>query len=145
VLARLARVTGEMTLEETARGVTRAFSEPVSRSAVSHTFMLCALDFLVGPTFELVIAGRRGADDVRGMRRALDAEYLPGGVALFRPDDDPSRVVRLAPYTREQVSRGGRATAYVCRNFACERPTTSPEEMMRLVRAAAGPPRSTGQ
>jgi uncharacterized protein YyaL (SSP411 family) len=28
--------------------------------------------------------------------------------------------------------RDGRATAYVCRNFACEAPTANPDELDRL-------------
>jgi uncharacterized protein YyaL (SSP411 family) len=132
-LARLARMTGDMSLDEAARGVVRGFSNQVSSAAMVHTHLLCAVDFLLGPTVEVVIAGRRDAEDVRGMRRALDGLYLTHAVTVFRPDDDPSVVAALAPYTRDQVSQSGRATAYVCRDFACQRPTTRVDEMLRMV------------
>jgi uncharacterized protein YyaL (SSP411 family) len=77
------------------------------------------------------------------MRRALDRAYAPNRVVVFRPDDDPERIARLAPYTRGQVSQGGVATAYVCRNFACERPTTDAGEMLRAL-GGGGPERNLG-
>jgi uncharacterized protein YyaL (SSP411 family) len=39
----------------------------------------------------------------------------------------------MALLTREMELRDGRATAYVCRNFACERPTTDPDRMAELL------------
>jgi len=137
-LARLARLTGAMEYERAAWGVVRAFSAQVSRAAMAHTQLLSAVDFLVGPTFEVVIAGKRGAGDVERMRAALDRVYLPNRVVLFRPDDAPTAITRLAPYAGAYSSQGGIATAFVCRAFACERPTTDVDQMMKLL-AAAGP------
>jgi uncharacterized protein YyaL (SSP411 family) len=35
----------------------------------------------------------------------------------------------LLPWIASMQPRDGRATAYVCRDFACQQPATSPEEL----------------
>jgi len=85
-----------------------------------------------------VIAGTAGSPGVDAMRRAVEAAYVPNRVLVFRADGDADRIGTIAPYTRDQESLDGAATAYVCRNFACERPMTDPGQVSRAL-AAAGP------
>ena len=139
-LARLSRLTGDMRLDEAARFVGRGFAGQVSSSPAAHTFLLSAVDFLLGPSVEVVIAGRRSSDDVRAMRRVVDDAFAPSMVTVFRPDDAPEKIAELAPYVHDQRSLGGRATAYLCRNFACERPTTDLDALRRALGGAPGRP-----
>jgi hypothetical protein len=100
--------------------------------------MLSAADFMAGPSVEIVLAGRRGAPDLARLRAVIDGAYRPRAVVLFRPDEEPGPVVELAPYAAGQVSLGGQATAYVCRQFTCERPTTDADEFGRMLDASDG-------
>ncbi len=134
-LARLARFTGDMKWDAKARAVGAAFAAQASRIPMAHAFTMTAVDFLVGPTFEVVVAGSRGSDDTRAMLAAVDRAFVPNKVVVFRPSEDPKPVAAVAPYTREQVAISGEATAYVCRNFACDLPTTDPRDV--LVRLGA--------
>ena len=80
----------------------------------------------------LVRAGQHR--DTRALARALAAPFLPRQVVLMRPAGEAgARVADLAPYTRGQSALGGRATAYVCRDFACELPTTDASRMLDLL------------
>ncbi|MDH4036539.1 MAG: thioredoxin domain-containing protein [Candidatus Krumholzibacteria bacterium] len=135
VMARLARLTGDMTWDAHARDVGRAFHAQISAAPMAHTYALVAADFLVGPTMELVIAGEVGAPGTEAMRREADRRFLPHLVTVFRPATGADRVIALAPYVREQVAQGGAATAYLCRNFACELPITDPAELGRRLDA----------
>jgi uncharacterized protein YyaL (SSP411 family) len=139
-LARLARLTGDMGFDAAARAVGRGFAGQVSSAPAAHTHLLAAADFLLGPSLEVVVAGARGAADVRALKRVVDGEYAPNMVMLFRPDDDASRIAAVAPFVRDQRSLDGRATAYVCRNFACERPTTDADAVRALL-GGSGPAR----
>jgi uncharacterized protein YyaL (SSP411 family) len=68
------------------------------------------------------------------MAAAIDTVYQPNRVVVFRPEESPDAVARLAPYTREQSALdGGRATAYVCREFACRQPTSDVQAMIRML------------
>ncbi len=122
-LLRLARLTGRAELEETARRTLAAFGS-ATRTPAGHTLYLLALDCALGPSFEVVIAGEPAAADTRAMLRAFQSPYVPHLVLLLRPEGDAPPIAALAPFTLEQKSRAGKATAYVCRNQACRAPTT---------------------
>ncbi len=148
VLLRLSRMTGEPAFARAADGVFKAFAPSVQRNPAGHSQMLVALDFALGPSYEVVIAGAPGAADARVMLRALEQRFLPNKVVLLRPDGpDAARLATLAEFTQSQSSLGGRATAYVCRDFACRAPTTDPQQMLAALAPTAGgrpAPRSAG-
>jgi uncharacterized protein YyaL (SSP411 family) len=133
-LLRLGRLLGRPDLEARAGSLIEAFSGQVIRRPTTCTQFLCGLDFALGPGREVVIVGRTGAPDTRALRDILRQKYNPNTVVLFRPDEERRPpVLKLAPYAAEMKSLGGKATAYVCSNYRCERPTTEPEELGSLL------------
>jgi len=133
-------VTADSDLEKRAADIGRAFSEQVARVPSIYTQMLVAVDFLAGPPHEVVIVGTPDAEDTRALARALAAPFLPRQVVLLRPAGEAgARVVALAPFTREQSALDGAATAYVCRDYACELPTTEASRMLALLGARDAP------
>ena len=64
------------------------------------------------------------------MLGALQTRFLPNKILIQPPDGDAPPIVRFAEYARLQASREGKATAYVCQNFACELPTTDVQRML---------------
>ncbi|MCX7012430.1 MAG: thioredoxin domain-containing protein [Candidatus Sumerlaeota bacterium] len=131
-LLRLARITGNTDYEAKAQAVMRVFAGQIASQPSAHCQLMCALDFAVGPSAEIVIAGRDGADDTQRMLAALRHAFVPNKIALFRPDEetDPP-IASLAPWLKNHESLNGAATAYVCRNHACHTPTTDVETMLR--------------
>jgi len=137
-LLRLGRVTANPDFETRAQAIGRALSREARQSPSSFTFLMMAVDFGVGPASEVVIAGDPGREDTREMLRALRNEFFPGVVVILRPTEEESpAIVRLAGFTRDLITRGGKATAYVCRNYQCELPTTDPRDMLELLSAFA--------
>ncbi len=132
-LLRLGRMTAAPDLEEKAAIIGRAFSTNVASSPVAYTQLMVALDFALGPSYEVVVAGEPGAQDVSAMLRALRAGFIPNKVVLFRPDGQSPAISRLADFTRYQESVDGKATAYVCRSYNCEFPTTDADAMLDLL------------
>ena len=131
-LARLARLTGSSGYDEGAAEIIRAFSSEVAAYPTMSNQLLAALDLLIGPSHEIVVAGPR--DEALKMARAAQRAYLPRAVVLVRCDDDPE-LDELAPFTANQKSLDGKATAYVCRQFSCARPTTELEAMLTMLGA----------
>jgi uncharacterized protein YyaL (SSP411 family) len=136
-MLRLARLTANPNLEERASAVSRAFSGSVARSPAGFTQFLSAVDFAAGPAFEVVIAGKADGADTHAMLEALRAAYIPNSVILLRPEGDEGAITEIAEFTRSQTGVDGKATAFVCRNFSCELPTTDPARMLELLGAAA--------
>jgi len=135
-LIRLARITGDPELEARAVVIGRTFSEGVKATPTSFTHLLLAVDFEAGPSHEVVIAGRPEAEDTQAMLRALNTHFLPNVVVLLRAEGPSPPIVQVAPFTEAQRSIEGRATAYVCRDFACKAPTTDVRKMLELLREA---------
>jgi hypothetical protein len=133
-LLRLARITANTNLEEKAVKIGRAFSEAINQSPSAHTQLMLAVDFMGGPSYEVVIAGKSGAKDTKAMIGALREHFVPNKVVLFRPTEEESpEIIRLAEYTKYQSSIDGKATAYVCLNYNCKLPTTDSEKMLELL------------
>ena len=125
-LGRLARLTGNTTHEERAQQLANAFSGMVSQGPSAFTQFLCGLDFAIGPTFEVVVTGKR--DESADMLKALRQTYLPNAAIVFIPEG--TDLSDLIPYTQGMTPRDGKPTAYVCENFACRQPTTDINEML---------------
>ena len=139
-LLRLERMTADTTFADKAAALFSAFSGELGGSPSSHTMMISALDFALGPSFEVVISGHPGSPDTEAMLSALRQRFLPHKVVVFRPSDMPAPpIVDLAPFTRTQKPLQGKATAYVCQNYICNRPTTDPQAMLNALGVAPQP------
>jgi uncharacterized protein len=133
-LLRLSRITGNTEYENKAQEIGRAFSSRVKQVPAGYTMLMAALDFGVGPSYEVVITGKHGSDDTNKMIDSLNSKYIPNKVVLFRPaDEDIPEITGIAEYTKTQKSLNGRATAYVCLNFSCKQPTADINEMLQAL------------
>jgi uncharacterized protein YyaL (SSP411 family) len=96
--------------------------------------MLAACEFLIRQQSEVVLAGERGAADARALMRALSVRFNPNRVALMVDSETTRR--RLAagiPAIEFMRPVEGRASAYVCRGYACQAPVSSVEEFTALL------------
>jgi uncharacterized protein YyaL (SSP411 family) len=133
-LLRLGRMTANSDLEGKAAKIGRAFSRSARQSPAAHTQLMVALDFGIGPCYEVVIAGNAQAQDTKAMVKALRTRFLPNKVVLLNPSEQESPgIAQLAEFTKNQSSIGGKATAYVCRNYNCKLPTTDMSKMLELL------------
>jgi uncharacterized protein YyaL (SSP411 family) len=132
-LLRIGRITANSEMEDMAEQVMRAFSAQVSRAPSGHTLLMSALDFAIGPSHEIVIAGDPAAEDTRDMLSALWSRFIPNKVVICRPAGE-SPITQIAAYTESQTSLDGQATAYVCQNYACRAPTTEIAAMIQALK-----------
>lgn len=133
-LARLHRMTGKTEYSDRAEQLVRAFSGEIDKSPSGFPLTLCGLDFLFGPTREIVIAGDPEAADTKAMLAELRKSFLPNKVILLRTPGNAAELAKLAPFTENQTSVDGKATAYVCENFACQLPTTEIAQLRELLK-----------
>jgi uncharacterized protein YyaL (SSP411 family) len=139
-LLRLGRMTANSDLEEKAAKIGCAFSGSVKQSPSAHTQLMVALDFGIGPCYEVVVAGNAQTEDTKAMVKALRTRFLPNKVVLLNPTEQESpEIAQLAEFTRNQSSIGGKATAYVCLNYNCKLPTTDIGKMLELLNVTSLP------
>ena len=135
---RLAELLGDPPRRERAMRVLASLSEPVARYASAFGHLLGAADMAVHGAVEVALAGDPASDDFRTLADAVGVEYVPSLVIAGGAPraDGPTDVALLA----DKVARDGRATAYVCRQYLCEEPTTDPSTLpAQLERAARSP------
>ena len=132
---RLSRFTGDTALDEEAHEVYRAFAAVADATPTAFIQFLCGLDFAIGPTSEIVIAGKEGARDTLSLLGALRKSFLPGKVVIFRPESPvQTDIETIAPFVSPLTAVNSKATAYVCRNFTCSLPVNDTAEMMALLK-----------
>jgi uncharacterized protein YyaL (SSP411 family) len=121
-LLRLAALTGEHEYERRAVGVLRLLHEVAVEHPLAFGHLLQAMDFHVSPVREVALVG----DDVEALARTLRGRFRPHLVVAGGLPDG-------VPLLDGRGSGDGRAAAYVCERFACQRPVTSPEELEALL------------
>ena len=135
-LVRLGRITANSDLEQKAAKIGEVFSKIVKQYPSAFTQLLVALDFGIGPSYEVVIAGDSKAEDTRVMLEALRKQFLPNKVVLFRAtENNAADISHFAEYAKNHSSLNGKATAYVCLNYECRLPTTDVRKMLDLLNA----------
>jgi uncharacterized protein YyaL (SSP411 family) len=130
-LLRLGHLTSDGEIENRGWTVLKALSQAVERSPSSHLELLSGADFALGPITELVVAGEESDPGVRSLWQVVQQRYMPNTVRAFNPVEKKSPMVKLIPYLEAQVAIGGRATAYVCQDYACKLPVHDPDALVR--------------
>jgi uncharacterized protein len=133
-LLRLGRITANTDFEKKAARIAKTFSESVRMAPSAHTQLMQGLDFAIGPSYEIVIAGNPDADDTKQMLKALGQRFVPNKIVLMRPPhSEEPEISKIAEFTKYQKSVNDKATAYVCLKYACKNPTTDPAKMLELL------------
>jgi uncharacterized protein YyaL (SSP411 family) len=125
-LLRLAALTGEHAYERAAVGHLRLLHELAPRHPTAFAHLLQAIDFHLRPTREVAIVG----DDAAGLVRTVRSKLRPDVVLAGGPGDGDASAV---PLLEGRTPLDGRAAAYVCERFACQRPVTEPGELEALL------------
>ena len=95
---------------------------------------MVAMDFLIGPSYEIIITGNSRAKDTKEMLEALRKHFIPNKVVILKAAKSKSpEIIRIAEFTKYQTSIDGKATAYVCADYKCKMPTTEVSKMLELL------------
>jgi uncharacterized protein YyaL (SSP411 family) len=123
VLLKLGRLTMDQHFTELGGQVLEAFSQQLARAPAYSSIMVTALDFRLGPTQEIIIAGDADEPDVKRMLNIIHGTFLPNTIVLLhQPDKADSALYNIVPFIKSQTAIEGKATAYVCENYACKEP-----------------------
>ena len=130
----LSRLTGDPQWDTKAHEQMRAFSGTVKAQPTAFTYFLLGVDFALRPGQEVVITGDPNKTDAQQMLAALNLNFAPHKVALVKSDQNAERLAKFAGFTDGLELAQGKATAHICKGFACKEPTSDVQEMVdRLV------------
>ncbi len=122
------------------RRTIEAFRAQWSRAPHAMPQMLCAVELALESPRHVVIAGDPRREDFR-MLAAVVHESIGPRRALLAAEGGEGQawLASRAPWIADMKPLGGRATAYVCEDFACQAPVVSAEELRRLLWSARTP------
>ncbi|PSN96439.1 thioredoxin domain-containing protein [Candidatus Marsarchaeota G2 archaeon ECH_B_2] len=129
-LLRLSRITGNTSYEEKAYALLESVGAQLEANPEGFTQLLCALDFALGPTHEVVIVGERRSQTTNRLLEELRRRFVPNHVIILREPYD-EEIAELCPYTKDMGGAGREALVYVCSNHSCNMPTDSVGEVLR--------------
>jgi len=133
-LFRLARISGRPGFQESADRLLAVFGPRLSVAPVAVPQMLAACEFRLSEPREIIIAGDRGAPDTQALVRAVHARFDPNRIVLLVDSEETRAALALGiPAIAAMHPLGGRAAAYVCRNFTCQLPVSEVGALTELL------------
>ena len=123
LLARLAELYHDVDARRRATWIVETQLQTMQRFPSAFGHALGVADMLIHGAVELAIVGDPAADDFKKLERAAAERYVPSLVIAGGPPSSTGDIALLA----DREARGGNATAYVCRSYACESPATTVE------------------
>ncbi|HEV7843958.1 MAG TPA: thioredoxin domain-containing protein, partial [Pyrinomonadaceae bacterium] len=136
VLLRLGLLTGREDYPRKAVTIFRLLRDAVERYPSAFGRLLCALDFYLSTPKEIAVIGSLDSEDTQKLLREVWKRYLPNKAVALSTEGD-ARAAEFVPLLRERTALDGRATAYVCEHYTCQRPVTTPEELAAQLEAGA--------
>lgn len=138
LLVRLYHITFNQEFQVKADRLFSAFSQNIAHSPSAYSQFLIAFDFARGPAQEIVIAGAPEDKTVTAMSDEIFQHFLPNKILLHRVQDgsQSAEMFSIAPFLKNQPLVQGKATAYVCENHVCQRPTTRVDELRKILDTA---------
>jgi uncharacterized protein YyaL (SSP411 family) len=135
-LLRLAALLSDETRRARGLRTIEAFRPQWSRTPHAMPQLLCAIELALEPPRHVVLAGSPAAADFRTLA-AVAHESLGPRRTLLAADGGEAQawLAQRAPWLAEMKPIGGHATAYVCEEYSCQAPVTSPDDLRRTLTA----------
>jgi uncharacterized protein YyaL (SSP411 family) len=118
-LVRLAKFTGESKYHTAGQRALEAGVGYMQQAPTAMGQSLLAVDFHLGPTYELVLAGDPAAAPTKKVLTDLRGQYFPHKI-LAAPA--PNAPPLLEPLLAGKEAMGDEPTLYVCEGFVCQAP-----------------------
>jgi uncharacterized protein YyaL (SSP411 family) len=138
VLLRLGKLTGQQGYLETAEKTMSQAADLMRRAPGATGQMLMAVDFHLGPTYEMVLAGDRANSATATVLADLQRRFLPNKVLAMPTGSNTSKVSNTSPTDKKELladllvgktAIGDSPTLYICEGFTCQQPLQGEEEI----------------
>ena len=142
---RLLALTTDDNWRKRAERTMRAYSGVIEQQPWSLDEMMLALDYHTDASKEVLIVLPPEGDPALAdpLLSVLHTTFLPNRVSIVGHEGKlAERLGKQVPWVAEKPARGGKATAYVCMQGACDLPTNDPAKLRKQllqVEAYPGP------
>jgi len=133
-LLKLSKIIENEELKHKAVEIEKAFSKDVIMAPMAYTQFIVAIDFKLGPSYEIVIAGTPDNEDTNMMLNSIRSHYIPNKTVVLRPpNDEASKILGLINSLEFKKQENDKATAYICSDNTCKAPTNNLNAMLKFL------------
>ena len=122
---RLGRILSRIDYEEISHTLLSRYSNRLNKSGGNQTLMMKAVDFIKGPSHEVLIFGDINDNSTKEMISAIHQTKQPNKVVVFISAERRNSLEGMMPYISyfpEHKDLG--PIVYVCENYSCKLPTS---------------------
>ncbi len=131
-LLRLAQILHRDDWHAKARTTISAFADQLADLPTAMPQLLAALEFALAQPRQIVIAGDPRSEDTQAMLREVRSRFLPNKILLLADGAAGQQwLAQRLEFLKNLHPLKGKATAYVCRNYACDLPTSEVSVLAR--------------
>jgi uncharacterized protein YyaL (SSP411 family) len=146
-LLKLAHMNEEESLKEIALGIEHNFDQKIKRSPLAHTNMINAIDFRLGPSYNVVMVCSDENQSLKmhdKLRSNLSLRYIPNltilDISQFERKEENSKVnidlkfpFKISEAMKAKKPMENKCTFYVCSDKDCKPPLTEIKELLKVI------------
>jgi len=128
-LLTLSHLTSDAGFEQSIERAFGMFASRIEQGARMVPMMMAALSAYHAGISQIVVTGDPAASATGALNEVVSRRYLPFAITIPLVAEHAASLTRLLPWTDGLARRSETPAAYVCRNFTCEIPVTSPDDL----------------
>ncbi len=128
---RLSAYTGDSRYYDAARGILRLLVNAMHQYPQAFAEALNALDMMVRGLKEVALVGPLDDPATQHLLDVIRQPYRPNVITALAASDVEGETT--IPLLNQRTMRNAEPTVYVCKNFACQMPVTTPAEVEKLL------------
>jgi uncharacterized protein YyaL (SSP411 family) len=139
-LLRLAKFVDSNTYFEHGEKILIANKSGMERGGKWMGHMLVAADFYLDAPKEIAIAGPAGDPATRALLKVVHQNFLPNKIvaAVDPGKQNAESVGKRVPLLKDKPLQKGKPAAYVCENFSCKQPVSTPADLAKQLGVKPG-------
>src|SRR5262245_25741804 len=128
-LLTLSHLTSDAGFEQSVERAFGMFASRIEQGARTVPMMMAALSSYHAGISQIVVTGDAAAPATGALNEVIARRYLPFAITFPLVPEHAASLARLLPWTDAMARHLEKGAAYVCRNFTCEMPVTSPRDL----------------
>jgi uncharacterized protein YyaL (SSP411 family) len=131
-LIKLARITGDTSLEEMAEKQLNFICGSIFSEEINHSFFLIAASFALNTSKELVCVIKDKSDEEK-IKDLLSEKQTFNLTTIVKNDENKDEIEELIPFIKDYNFTNDKSTYYLCEGRACLAPINDIDELRKLL------------
>ena len=132
-MIKLARLTSRIDLENMSHQLATTFARLIKKMPSAFTHLLVAYDYLLGPSFEIIIAGNIESKDTRAMLETINSQFIPNKMIALSQEKEFNELKEVLNIIKNYKMLNNKATAYICKDNSCNNPLNEVEKVLKIL------------